>query len=144
MTWRSVINSQWLHFKQLCFAQFFVKISWSYSTSNAWEHHLWLNHPYQFLTSVWCLFYFNILLLWFWLYFWSFQSLVMNSNVVFIVIISCFKSKLLWNALFLLFLFHCYLRVTSLLGCQVSIKQVDSVTIWSNDLVAKSQWFQKK
>ena len=32
--------------------------------------------------------------------------------------------------------------MTSLLGCQVLIKQVDSVTI-CNDLVAKSQWFQK-
>ena len=33
--------------------------------------------------------------------------------------------------------------MTSLLGCQVLIKQLDSVTIWSNDVVAKSQRFQK-
>ena len=33
--------------------------------------------------------------------------------------------------------------MTSLLGCQALLKQVDSVAIWSNDLVAKSQQFQK-
>ena len=56
-----LINSQWLHFKQLCFAQFLLKFL-VHSTSNAREHNLLLDHFYQSLTSVWCLFYFNLLL----------------------------------------------------------------------------------
>ena len=56
-----LINSQWLHSKQLCFAQFLLKFL-VHSTSNAREHNLLLYHFYQSLTSVWCLFYFNLLL----------------------------------------------------------------------------------
>ena len=56
-----LINSHWLHSKQLCFAQFLLKFL-VHSTSKAREHNLLLYHFYQSLTSVWCLFYFNLLL----------------------------------------------------------------------------------